>query len=1367
MAVEGDLNSRLVSVRRCGICRKAGHNKRTCPTPSQSCQPSRASPSPPPRFAESHALSSVDYEESARQAMPTVAPGAPGAEPARSRRSGRFSRPTAPPGPGTKRVPNPTHPVAQVQLQLEISAPTLQSTRPTRAAAILASALISRSSIAQRPEEDSHQPTSASVFLEHLGSTRPSSAPVSHHPLASEHNSPVSDVTPLDPSPLHTASESDFDFNHCTSRRRRRSARTAPNSRSAVRRSTVSSRANELPISPESPASSPASPLAIPRNHMVDNPQREHLCPFRVYGCRTRTYQGDRALLRHMDKHHSRHVPPDNFAFTRCAICCRHFKPAGGLAHHQAWGPCQPLNILRRRAAPVAADGPEPLEETDFDACYEFFSDGMFKPHHSWVPLLQQITTNLLVSMSSHDNDTCVAASNALLILPGVIKKSQSYAKLPPSLLRPTAIRVNRPVEILRQILGEGNTARAIHVFAHGLLRAYPDSIPPSAREANDNVEAALSRLTRQVEKSCSDGLFSKAATHLYAMEKIITDLDPPSVIRRQLTPAEERTHIARLYPRATDADILDPVSDSVIPLELVVDDILQAAQRIKTDKSKGPSGWTNSLAKRLLTSGNEDTQRAIAVALTAVFNLILAGKMPLATRRYWTAVRVCLIPKSNTDPESLRPLGVGEPLMCFCSSIAVSKCAPTVGALFRVSGQLGVGVSGGVEIAARIADLGYQMNNFPPADVGIGTPRSDNASLPESGPPAEGYATIDCDIANAHNSIPRRIVQDGLVKYCPALLHLHHWQYHAGVSLRNNKNGESGISGTGCTQGEPASNIYFPVSIQDCLLQIAAHRDEYETELGVERKDCGSQIAIQDDFSVTGRTDVIFRVAPLIEQEFEAIGLRLNKAKTVIVGPKVNSSFGLPPGFRCSQYSAKTLGRLIGGLPEQVNFTENYIERIKPPVLALQRISPQNQLALLCRCFNRKPGYLFNISTAHTIESGIFKNHDRNTASALFNILSVADAPTQSRVDKVRDLPLNQGGFGMHLVTGLDQARLRQLCHSRTQEHIDLHIPNLRNVHDYIYSTSLTGAELDLTAAMRRMDGLIPTNTIALAKATSKAVAELHRAQFLAIHRELLGNEETRSLAASLLSAGCSEAGKYVFQPHYRNSENQRATHGAYIAALCDRATIPAFPLGGAGPLYCPCRSSESRNAVDLRRHPEHPRCCHFNQPLVNARHDDIVKTHLAPLLRSAGYTVEIEPVAHGAFHFQEQNVKRPDISYGKNGIVKYLDVVVACPAVMTNRNSALFSSETVPDGASRSAEARKRRDYQNFPAGVIVTPFAVESTGRLGPAAKELLALVCADRPSSLRYFLTDISICLAAHLGNMVAASKRRATWRPIEV
>ena len=81
---------------------------------------------------------------------------------------------------------------------------------------------------------------------------------------------------------------------------------------------------------------------------------------------------------------------------------------------------------------------------------------------------------------------------------------------------------------------------------------------------------------------------------------------------------------------------------------------------------------------------------------------------------------------------------------------------------------------------------------------------------------------------------------------------------------------------------------------------------------------------------------------------------------------------------------------------------------------------------------------------------------------------------------------------------------------------------------------------------------------------------------------------------------------------------------------------------------------------------------------------------------------------------------MKRPDISYGKNGTVKYLDVVVACPAVMTNRNSALFSSETVPDGASRSAEARKCRDFQNFPAGVIVTPFVVESTGRMVPPPK-----------------------------------------------
>jgi hypothetical protein len=116
--------------------------------------------------------------------------------------------------------------------------------------------------------------------------------------------------------------------------------------------------------------------------------------------------------------------------------------------------------------------------------------------------------------------------------------------------------------------------------------------------------------------------------------------------------------------------------------------------------------------------------------------------------------------------------------------------------------------------------------------------------------------------------------------------------------------------------------------------------------------------------------------------------------------------------------------------------------------------------------------------------------------------------------------------------------------------------------------------------------------------------------------------------------------------------------------------------------------------------------------------------------------YTVNLEPRAHGAIQFGH-GLKRPDLAYTKAGHTASLDVVVAEPTAASCRNDGLHSSLVQGNGAAIIAELRKNEEYRNMPHGLVVTPFALESTGRIGPAALAFLNIAC-------------------AHLGRIIAAT-----------
>jgi hypothetical protein len=113
-------------------------------------------------------------------------------------------------------------------------------------------------------------------------------------------------------------------------------------------------------------------------------------------------------------------------------------------------------------------------------------------------------------------------------------------------------------------------------------------------------------------------------------------------------------------------------------------------------------------------------------------------------------------------------------------------------------------------------------------------------------------------------------------------------------------------------------------------------------------------------------------------------------------------------------------------------------------------------------------------------------------------------------------------------------------------------------------------------------------------------------------------------------------------------------------------------------------------------------------------------------------------------------------------NGEPRYVDVVIAEPTAAGALNHSLMPSSSTVCSAAILAEQRKTQAYAN--AGQIeIQPFAIESTGRLGPAAQALLHYVCRDQDQALRAFLFDLSFILASKKGHLLATCRRRLANR----
>lgn len=643
--------------------------------------------------------------------------------------------------------------------------------------------------------------------------------------------------------------------------------------------------------------------------------------------------------------------------------------------------------------------------------------------HWTWKERMARITKRLMDEIKDC-TDTAQSgrseiASAALLLLPGVLHAMVKH-------------RLGKTADLMKTLDEYPRSpAKFLALEAQNLKERILRQ-----QQLNDERWACqktntLARVTRQkarIEKLVMEGRLSAATVQVEAMDALLTapDNQAPPQNSRPLSNEEACTVLRQYNPvgRPERDSLPDWDPDQHAPLQLEEAQVRDAIRAVNSQASAGYSAWTFSLIRTLAETTGAITGGSWTGSITRLFNLMLRDRL---SRDWWTPSRAVLLPKgSNT----WRPLGIGDAFYRILGKAVMIAIGDRIGQEIRPI-QLGVGTSGGSEIAGRMANVMLAAHH-------------DNA-------------LINLDLSNAFNTIPRRLMWRGVLRHAPDLGHWFRWAYGQPTDLRLTSGQVACRSETGSRQGDPLASLIFCLGFQflledvswelrrvcgnlpppvrgdeetrdrvardDELMRAGVHamanpfrpspeatdeenergRAEHEARKDyVERRyanpDRAGVIAYMDDVNIFMPADMLVRMCPYIQEVFDNGGMTLNIDKCQVL-------FATPENKpdRVGPFPVQIAGTLSMGVPtgptaHRLEHTRQLLEAMKIPARCISHLSPPAGFGIIRYCINARAGYLARVTEAPEVRT-LMEQFDRHIDDCLEVLLSrKADAPEQRR---------------------------------------------------------------------------------------------------------------------------------------------------------------------------------------------------------------------------------------------------------------------------------------------------------------------------------------------------------------------------------
>jgi len=986
------------------------------------------------------------------------------------------------------------------------------------------------------------------------------------------------------------------------------------------------------------------------------------------------------------------------------------------------------------------------LSDEETAAMFKTYNQGLFHLCPKWEDPLRTICTGLIQHIAVNDVNNHNQYVVALLILPSLLRSVRI-------LKRPCT-----PKKFLTNAASYGSDAAKyiLHV-AKLLLPVVSHSRETGrARARNNSSRNSKRHYRKRIHKLFADGRLSAATTTVELAASVFAS--PEAELPPQPTAQQIRDTLQTLNPPRSDGDVLPPLTEEESNHGYVKfdnTDVRAVLKLLPSGSSNGATGWTCDIIRRLYSEAEAVDYNAIA----ALFNAFSSGRLP---SQHWITSRAALIPKPNNN--GFRPLGIGEAWYRYLGRALLYKVGSDTG-LKLVHHQLGCGIPGGCEIAARMAQV--FLDNNP------------------------SHVLIKTDFKNAFNLVPRARIYEGLARYCPTLLPWFRWAYGTSSPLVNSQGEQIGSSETGCRQGDPLAALLFCVAIQAALARMQETIDSLMDDLldsghySPADIGYGMVLSYMDDCTITVPWFLAEAVCTHLQAICEEYGLQLNIAKCRIIGPNVvNLPEDVP--FKHLPDGDIVLGNPVGSDDFRLASCDSIISRhIRMlPMLETLQINPMAAFNIIKFCVNARANYLVRVQDVLGLDC--LKVFDEAVDTALFRVAQHSPPATVPPLRQIlsatlRSLPLMHGGLGVPRYSwipghvGVIKSRLYlqnflELRFSELGLYTDVwerFFPNI-NIGE-------TNCPLPLHVANHSPRDL---SDDILVYQDMESTANIAATQYAAFSSSVAGllcstafyNSPPR---AAWYRSSCFEgSGRWLTPPAATIlSPYLTLNSDEYRVALRQRLLLAPFEdtEATAHPVACLCTMP-----LDDKTDPFHFLDCERNQAFNHTRHSrcqELIASFLKKNLLNRSVEITTTPRLHGQDGTLLQEQADLAVHLLPN-VYQVVDVTISNPAAATyttHNNSHLFD-----DATNLTRENGKLTHYSHTREVIEgkFLPFAIEATGRIGPRAKawieedllseETAELVRLGRRTPFQKLQAQLCTAITKCCSEVILY-RRRTTWR----
>ena len=946
------------------------------------------------------------------------------------------------------------------------------------------------------------------------------------------------------------------------------------------------------------------------------------------------------------------------------------------------------------------------------------FQQGLHFYHYTWLEPMRDISIKCWDLARGNLENVAMINYAGFLILPGLI-----------SVMR----KIKGGQKIVDFLISTSkSSAPGMTVVKKARLVLSELEADRRRRQGREFRSPTVDSLSKQVDKYIDEDRLSAAVGVVSRIHDLMENVEESHV---PLTPEQIREKIASLHPAQDEYDILPPdKSSDPDGIQVNEENVWVWVRRLNIKSGTGISGWTNRLIRAMMTRATGDrgvAQDKLCAARTAFANLmnaVLNGSISKGVAALMALTRTVLIPK---DGGGWRPLGIGEGWYRLLWKVVVGKVGAELGRNLMPH-QLAVGVKGGCEIGARLAQVAYDVD----------------LDMVEDG---EEMCLIQLDLENAFNMQGRRQIYDSLVERCPGLVRIFRALYGFKSKLYLGSGECVGESGKGVRQGCPGAMLLFGCGGQNTLLALHQAAMEVKEEVGSSLPAGASGLA--DDTTLfigeKGANTLIARAEEIFERN--RVRLRGSKCK-ILVHPgrkeklvrRDESGNAIPPRFGVVDTGIRVLGTPVGTEEYRRGMLATAFEAMVKPLPALTRVNPQSAFTLLQLCYNARPCYLTRVSEPH-----LYRPFAHSFDTALDTALAaIARTDLTPEICALRSLPQSLGGLSLPRHGGPQSEKGCLASRELTKAYIMAHRPELaRGMEKWRNVEVGDGSEMRYRAEIAIED---PENFPDLDHSLPNDILLL-----IADHKFTWGTVYTSLIragrhhhAAWLLSGSSIGTAKWLT---WQGGLEGRFRFGReeFIEALRLRLLVDPF----TAPLAALCTHCTD---VHYRTAPLHALECPRLQPARRWRHDR-VRDHLRKALENAfpRATVRAEHTINGNI---QGTTLRADIHMALGAQVFVFDVAVVDPAAPSYLAMESHKNEDV---AARHREAAKREGWDAIGGvdGATFIPFVVEATGRMGPCAREYFdtKLVSDDGPHVAKIFLQKMSYAIARWNARMVRMAR----------